>query len=222
MPRVTTISQPTRSWSISTELRHQERESSPRHHINQAGCDHRSAWFHGGAPSTLGRVDSTTRRIVTRRLADVDLDAVVVLSLAAWAPVFASLEQQLGAGIFAMIYPDWRRAQAAAVRAVCLDEGNDVRVACVDDRVVGFVAVGLVAEDAAQACEIHMIAVDPEHQRSGVGSALMRQALAVAEAHGVELAVIATGGDPGHAPAARLYERFGFRPLPRVRYYRTV
>jgi ribosomal protein S18 acetylase RimI-like enzyme len=167
-------------------------------------------------------VNSATQRIVTRRLADADLDAVVALSLAAWASVFASLEEQLGPTIFTMIYPDWRRTQAAAVRAVCVDEENDVRVACVDDQVVGFVAVGLVAEDAARAGEIHMIAVDPGHQRAGVGSALMRQALAVAEAHGVQLAVIATGGDPGHAPARALYERFGFRPLPGVRYYRAV
>jgi len=119
------------------------------------------AWFGGRAPSTLGRANGTTQRIVTRCLADADL-------------------------------------------------------------VVGFVAVGLVAEDAARAGEIHMIAADPEHQRAGVGSALMRQALAVAEAHGVQLAVIATGGDPGHAPARALYERFGFRPLPGVRYYRTL
>ena len=180
------------------------------------------AWFRGRAPSTLGRVNSTTQHIVTRRLADTDLDAVVALSLAAWAPVFASLQEQLGPTIFTMIYPDWEQTQAAAVRAVCLDAENDVRVACVDDHVAGFVAVGLVAEDAARAGEIHMIAVDPEHQRAGVGSVLMRQALAVADSHGVELAVIATGGDPGHAPARALYERFGFRPLPGVRYYRTV
>ena len=180
------------------------------------------SWFTGWTPAILGRMNSTTQRIVTRRLVYADLDAVVALSLAAWAPVFASLEQQLGSTMFTMIYPDWRRTQAAAVRAVCLDEENDVWVAAVDDHVAGFVAVGLVDEDAARAGEIHMIAVDPEHQRAGVGSALMRQALAVAEGHGVELAVIATGGDPGHAPARALYERFGFRPLSGVRYYRVV
>jgi hypothetical protein len=85
------------------------------------------------------------QRIITRRLADTDLDAVVALSLAAWAQVFASLEEQLGTAMFRMIYPGW------TVRVVCLDEANDVRVACVDDRVVGFVAVGLVAEGAARA-----------------------------------------------------------------------
>lgn len=164
----------------------------------------------------------TTHRTAIRRIADTDLDAVVALSLAAWTPVFASLEEQLGSAIFTTIYPDWRQTQAAAVRAVCVASENEVWVADVGDEAVGFVAIGIVAEDAARAGEIVMIAVDPRHQQAGIGTALMRQALAVVEAHGVDLAVIATGGDPGHAPARALYERFGFRPLPGVRYYRAV
>ena len=36
------------------------------------------------------------------------------------------------------------------------------------------------------------------------------------------LAVVATGGDPGHAPARGLYEAAGFPALPLVRYYRTI
>jgi ribosomal protein S18 acetylase RimI-like enzyme len=67
-----------------------------------------------------------------------------------------------------------------------------------------------------------MIAVDPECQHQGVGAALMDRALAEIEARGVDLAVIATGGDPGHAPARALYERYGFTPLPQVRYYREA
>jgi hypothetical protein len=35
----------------------------------------------------------------------------------------------------------------------------------------------------------------------------------------VRLAIVATGGDPGHAPARRTYEKAGFTPLPLVRYY---
>jgi ribosomal protein S18 acetylase RimI-like enzyme len=65
-----------------------------------------------------------------------------------------------------------------------------------------------------------MIAVDPEHQDAGVGTALMERALAHIRSQGIELAVVATGGDPGHAPARALYERLGFTPLPLVRYYR--
>ena len=87
---------------------------------------------------------------------------------------------------------------------------------------MGFVAVGLIDEDATRAGEIHMIAVDPAYQRTGVGASLMQQAITQIKARGVDIAVVATGGDPGHASARALYEKFGFTPLPLVRYYRTL
>jgi hypothetical protein len=34
--------------------------------------------------------------------------------------------------------------------------------------------------------------------------------------------MVETAGDPGHAPARRLYEGAGFTPFPIVRYFRTV
>lgn len=46
-----------------------------------------------------------------RRFDDRDAEAVVDLSLRAWAPVFASLEQTLGSEIFERLYPDWREDQ---------------------------------------------------------------------------------------------------------------
>jgi len=67
-----------------------------------------------------------------------------------------------------------------------------------------------------------MIAVDPAYQHQGVGASLMQHAVAEIEAKGLDLAVIATGGDPGHAPARALYERFDFKPFPQVRYYRRL
>ena len=59
---------------------------------------------------------------------------MVELSLAAWAPVFASLKQMLGTPVFRRIYPDWARAQAAAVRTVCTAPENQVWVAVPDNR----------------------------------------------------------------------------------------
>jgi GNAT superfamily N-acetyltransferase len=67
-----------------------------------------------------------------------------------------------------------------------------------------------------------MIAVDPAHQHAGIGVLLMERAIAAIRDRGVELAVIATGGDAGHAAARALYERCDFRPLPLVRYYREL
>jgi ribosomal protein S18 acetylase RimI-like enzyme len=159
---------------------------------------------------------------VLRRLEEADVAPVVALSLAAWAPIFASFEAALGAEVFGLMYPDWRAAQAAAVEATIRAQEHDTWVAVVAGRPVGFVAVGLIDEDAARAGEVHMVAVDPAHQGAGIGAALMERAIAEIEARGVDLAVVATGGDPGHAAARRLYERLGFSGLPMVRYYRRL
>jgi ribosomal protein S18 acetylase RimI-like enzyme len=149
-------------------------------------------------------VQSTIRRIV-----EADVETVVAFSLAAWAPVFASLEVELGPEVYGAMFPDWRSVQASAVEAACTAAENDVWVAVVD-------------EDATRAGEIHMIAVDPAHQGAGVGACLVQRAVTEIKARGVDLAVIATGGDPGHAPARALYEKLNFNALRQVRYYRKL
>jgi GNAT superfamily N-acetyltransferase len=76
--------------------------------------------------------------------------------------------------------------------------------------------------DGERVGEIYMIAVDPSHQRAGVGSLLTTHALDWMKGEGMRLAMVETGGDPGHAPARRTYERAGFTPLPLVRYFREL
>ena len=39
---------------------------------------------------------------------------------------------------------------------------------------------------------------------------------------GITLATVATGGDPGHAPARRTYEKAGFTSFPQVLYSRIL
>ena len=157
-----------------------------------------------------------------RRLVDTDVEAVVAFSLAAWAPVFASLETELGSDVYRRLYPDWRSAQAHAVESACRAPESDVWVAVVDDRAIGFVAVCQVDEDAARVGEIYMLAVDPRHQGAGVGTTLVNRALAEIRAAGLDLAVVATGGDPGHAPARALYEKLDFNAFRQVRYYQKL
>jgi hypothetical protein len=38
----------------------------------------------------------------------------------------------------------------------------------------------------------------------------------------MDIAVVETGGDPGHAPARALYEASGFTHLPIARYFRLL
>ncbi|MGY1763105.1 GNAT family N-acetyltransferase [Geodermatophilus sp. SYSU D00779] len=158
--------------------------------------------------------------VTLRPLTDADVDAVVAFSLDAWAPVFAGFEQLMGPRAYRFVHPDWRTAQAAAVAEVC--RSLDAWVADVDGTPVGFVAVRWTEEGATPVGEVEMVAVAPAHQRAGIASLLLERAVTEMRARGVPLAVIATGGDDGHAPARALYERHGFTGLPLVRYYRTL
>ncbi len=160
-----------------------------------------------------------------RDLRDDDVDAVVALSLRAWAPVFASFEAVLGAGVYRHLYSDWSTSQAAAVERVCRDPATRVRVAVEDGRPVGFVAVVVHDErtsDEPDSGEVEMLAVDPAAQRRGVGRALLDDGVELLRQAGVRIVAIGTGGDPGHAPARRTYEAAGFTALPLVRYYRLL
>jgi len=156
-----------------------------------------------------------------REFEDRDRDAVVALSLRAWAPVFASLEQVLGeSGVFAQMHPDWRADQQRAVEAVCRAEEMHVWVADLDTVVTGFVAARLDHQERMG--EIYMIAVDPAYQRRGIGSLLTSFALRWIKDSGMALAMVETGGDPGHAPARRTYQRAGFVHLPIARYFKKL
>ena len=160
--------------------------------------------------------------VTLRPLTAADVDAVVAFSLDAWAPVFASFQQVMGPRAFGLVYPDWRTAQARAVAGVCRSGDVDAWVADVDGAPVGFVAVRWTEEDATPVGEVEMIAVAPGHQRAGIAGRLLDRAVAEIAGRGVPLAVVGTGGDPGHAPARALYERHGFTGLPLVRYYRPL
>ncbi len=150
-----------------------------------------------------------------------DHEPVVGLSLRAWAPVFASIEQVLrGSGVFEAQHPDWRATQRAAVQQACDDEQVPAWVADADGAVAGFVAVRPHTGDLLG--EIHMVAVDPPFQHRGIASALTGHALRWFAEQGMTTAMVETGGDPGHAPARATYERAGFTALPSVRYFRTL
>jgi GNAT superfamily N-acetyltransferase len=149
------------------------------------------------------------------------LDAVVALSLRAWEPVFASLEQAMDPAVYRAFYRgDWRGAQRRAVEAVCSDPAVHVWVAVEQSRVAGFAALELHPEDRMG--EIYMIAVDPDFQRRGVATRLMSHALDCFRQAGMSIAMVETGGDPGHAPARRAYEASGFRLLPVARYFKGL
>ncbi|HEX5691124.1 MAG TPA: GNAT family N-acetyltransferase [Roseiflexaceae bacterium] len=149
------------------------------------------------------------------------LDAVVQLSLRAWAPVFDSLKQVFEPEVYKVFYPEgWSASQRQAVEAVCAADDTHVWVALDNASPVGFVAVKL--HDADKMGEIYMVAVDPAHQGRGIASELIALALDWMKAAGMAIAMVETGGDPGHAPARQTYEKIGFGLFPVARYFKKL
>ena len=147
------------------------------------------------------------------------LDAVIRLSLRAWAPVFDSIHKAMDFEVYRVLHPDWRVSQKKAVEEVCTASDAQTWVAIAEDSVVGFVSVKL---HSAVLGEIYMIAVDPDQQRRGVGTAFAEHALDWMKAAGMSAAMVETGGDPGHAPARHAYESMGFKALPIARYFKKL
>ena len=127
----------------------------------------------------------------------------------------------MDADVYQVFYPDgWRVSQQKAVEDVCAAEDTNIWVATDANSVVGFVAVKLHSEDSMG--EIYMVAVDPSFQGQGIGSALIEFALERMKNAGMSIAMVETGGDPGHAPARHTYEKVGFGLFPVARYFKKL
>jgi GNAT superfamily N-acetyltransferase len=150
-----------------------------------------------------------------------DEGPIVALSLRAWEPVFESLERHLGADLLVRLRGDWRRGQEEEIRAILADPGGRAWVAEDACGPVGWVAAS-PGEGENLVGEIEMIAVDPEVQGRGIGAELTEVATSWLGERGMRVAMVETGGDSGHAPARRVYEKAGFVPLPAVRYFRVL
>jgi GNAT superfamily N-acetyltransferase len=149
------------------------------------------------------------------------LDAVISLSLRAWTPVFDSIQEAMDANVYQVFYPDnWRVSQQKAVEDVCVAEDTNVWVAIASGSPVGFIAVKLHSEDSMG--EIYMVAVDPDFQGQGIGTTLIEFALDWMKDTGMSIAMVETGGDPGHAVARHTYEKVGFGLFPVARYFKKL
>ena len=84
----------------------------------------------------------------------------------------------------------------------------------------GFVAAQADAERLIG--EIVMVAVDPGWQGQGLGGELTEFGTEWLRQQGMRVAMVETGGDPGHAAARRVYERAGYQLLPVARYFRNL
>lgn len=163
--------------------------------------------------------DSTASAIRPAR--DDDTAEPARITLAAFEPIFAMFEAELGPAVFRLIWPDWRSSQSLGVEALCGErDKHAVLGAELDGAPVGFVAWDV--DVAHHTAEVQLLAVDPRYQNRGIGTALYRAVLDRARAAGVTLIRVETGADPAHAPARRSYEKAGYVAMPLVRYFQAL
>jgi len=156
-----------------------------------------------------------------RPVKDRDVEALVQLTLAAFVPIFRMFEQELGTAVYGLIWPDWRQSQRRGVETLCRERDKHlIWVAELDGVPVGFIACDLNLKD--HTAEVQLIAVHPDYQNRGVGTALNGFALERMKESGTKLTHVDTGGDPAHAPARRSYEKAGYVAMPLVRYFKNL
>jgi ribosomal protein S18 acetylase RimI-like enzyme len=160
-----------------------------------------------------------TAQVRIRTFGDTNLADVVELSLLAWAPIFESFERVLDPRVYSLVWPDWRKSQREGVEGACKAKDRyHVLIAEFDGRVVGFIAYELKGETG----EVVLLAVHPKFQKRGIATELNRAALDEMKAAGMKMAIVETGGEEGHAPARRAYEKAGYTALPLVRYFKDL
>jgi ribosomal protein S18 acetylase RimI-like enzyme len=138
-----------------------------------------------------------------------DLPGLDTIRAAAFAPVFASFRSILGEEIYNLAQARDDRAQGELlVSMFAPDSVWEVYAAEQAGVVVGFVSVRLNHE--THVGEIGLNAVHPQHAGNGFGTAMYEFAMARMKEAGMQVATVATGGDPSHAPARRAYEKAGF------------
>ena len=151
----------------------------------------------------------TESKIIIRPTHPADHARVEQVRAAAFAPVFASFRHILGDDIYEIAQRNEDEAQGELLAGLFAEDSEwHLHVAELDGVIAGFVSWQENLENSVG--EIGLNAVDPTLQARGIGSRLYDFALENMRAAGLQVATVATGGDPAHAPARRAYEKAGF------------
>ena len=161
----------------------------------------------------------TDSDLCIREFEAADLESLQQIRAAAFEPVFRSFRETVGAQISAIALASEEADQTELLARLCgTDSPEKVYVALLNGKVVGFVSIAL--DEKNRIGEIGLNAVHPDQAGQGIGTSLYEFALDEMKRAGMGVAVVATGGDPSHAPARRAYEKAGFGPsIPSIEMY---
>lgn len=147
--------------------------------------------------------------LVIRPVKSDEISRLQEIRQAAFAPVFASFRSILGDEIYELAQAKEDDGQETLFSSMLEPDSDwEVYTAELAGTVVGFLALQNNLDTYIG--EIGLNAVDPDYSGKGIGTAMYNFAIARMKEVGMKVAIVATGGDPSHAPARRAYKKAGF------------
>ncbi len=148
-------------------------------------------------------------KISFRQSIKSDLSTLEEIRQKAFAPVFASFRKILGDQIYSLAQEPEDTQQGRLLSDMFLPETVwQIYVVELSGKVVGFVSIRMDFD--SKVGEIGLNAVHPNYSGQGIGTEMYKFATTQMKLSGMQIATVATGGDPSHDPARRAYEKSGF------------
>ena len=146
------------------------------------------------------------------------IEECVNIALKLWTIIHESYISCIGDEIHDITHAGWQDAHRVNIAAQQRREGS--LVALLDGKVVGF--CGCRVENGTLGV-IGYNGVDPEYRGRGIARYLYEAAFDQFRSRGIQYARVFTGGDSGHGPARRAYEKAGYdKKLLNTTYYRIL
>lgn len=166
-----------------------------------------------GQPPALPETDLQIVPCKEEHIADC-----VRIALQVWEGIHNAYAKLQGEAMHEAVSGGWREAKAAEIAAQQSEDAGIV--ALLDGKVVGFCGYRFVNDALGN---IGFNGVDPAYRGRGIARYLYEYAFAQMRKAGAGYARVFTGGDDGHAPARRAYEKAGFdKRLLTLTYYKAI
>lgn len=154
-----------------------------------------------------------------RKFKQEDLCTILNIAIEAWIPVYQGYSEILGEEIFEIAFTNWEKRKKEDIKRTCTECDNCyVYVVETDNEIAGFLT--LFIDPVTCVGTIGNNAVHPDYQGCGIGGKMYEFAFEQFKEHGMKCATVTTGGDNGHLPARKAYQKAGFSlHLDSLRYF---
>jgi len=138
----------------------------------------------------------------------------------AWKKIYKVRKETMGIGLFKQMHGNGEEDKSKNLFDWCNKNISQVRVAVLEEKIVGFITWDLYNEKVA---ELSNNAVHPDYLRKGIAKKMYSYFEKEMKNIGIEYLFVFTGLDEAHQPAREAYKKIGFeKPVELVRYFKKI